>query len=122
MITLIVCALGLTIVQLWLIPASLNLGSLQYQISNRDEVPPEDSIRLGRARRAAINLQESLPAFLALAILSVVLEVDNYDLALYWLAFRVAYLVSYVVGITYVRTVFWLGSVICLVLMAASLI
>ena len=122
MTTLIVYALILTIAQIWLIPAMLNLGSLQYLISNRDDAAPEDSVKLGRVRRAATNLQESLPAFLALAILSVVLEVDNYNLALYWLGFRVGYLLSYVFGIIYVRTLFWIGSIICLIMMAAALV
>ena len=122
MTTLIVYALILTIAQIWLIPAMLNLGSLQYLISNRDDAAPEDSVKLGRVRRAAMNLQESLPAFLALAILSIVLEVDNYNLALYWLGFRVGYLLSYVFGIIYVRTLFWIGSIICLIMMAAALV
>ena len=76
----------------------------------------------GRVRRAATNLQESLPAFLALAILSIVVEVDNSSLALYWLGLRIAYLLSYIAGITYVRTLFWLGSIICLIMMAVALV
>ena len=122
MTSLIVCVLGLAIAQIWLIPMLLNLGSMQYLISNRDDIAPGDSVRLGRVRRAATNLQESLPAFLALAVLSVVLEVDNYNLALYWLGFRVGYLLSYVFGIIYVRTLFWMGSIICLIMMAAALV
>ena len=122
MTSLIVYALVLTIAQIWLIPMLLNLGSLQYLISNRDDAAPEGSVKLGRVRRASTNLQESLPAFLALAILSVVLEVDNYNLALYWLGFRIGYLLSYVFGIIYVRTLFWIGSIICLMMMAAALV
>ena len=122
MTSLIVYALVLTIAQIWLIPMLLNLGSLQYLISNRDDAAPEGSVKLGRVRRASTNLQESLPAFLALAILSVVLEVDNYNLALYWLGFRIGYLLSYVFGIIYVRTLFWIGSIICLIMMAAALV
>ena len=122
MTSLIVYALVLTIAQIWLIPMLLNLGSLQYLISNRDDAAPEGSVNLGRVRRASTNLQESLPAFLALAILSVVLEVDNYNLALYWLGFRIGYLMSYVFGIIYVRTLFWIGSIICLIMMAAALV
>ncbi len=122
MTSLIVYVLGLAIAQIWLIPMLLNLGSMQYLISNRDDEAPEASVRLGRVRRAATNLQESLPAFLTLAILSIVLEVDNYDLALYWLGFRVGYLLSYVFGIIYLRTLFWMGSIICLIMMAAALV
>ena len=122
MTLLIVCALGLTILQIWLIPMLLNMNNVQYLISNRDEAQPEASVTLGRVRRAATNLQESLPAFLALAILSIVVEVDNSSLALYWLGLRIAYLLSYIAGITYVRTLFWLGSIICLIMMAVALV
>ena len=122
MTLLIVCALGLAILQIWLIPMLLNMNNVQYLISNRDESPPEVSVTLGRVRRAATNLQESLPAFLALAILSIVVEVDNSSLALCWLGFRIAYLLSYMGGITYVRTLFWLGSIICLIMMAVAIV
>ena len=122
MTLLIVCALGLAILQIWLIPMFLNMKNVQYLISNRDENPPEASVTLGRVRRAATNLQESLPAFLALALLSMVVKVDNSGLALYWLGFRIAYLLAYMIGITYVRTVLWLGSIICLIMMALALV
>ena len=122
MTLLIVFSLGLAILQIWLIPMLLNMHNLQYLLSNRDENPPEASVTLARVRRAAANLQESLPAFLALALLSMLVEVDNSSVALYWLGFRIAYLLSYIAGITYVRTLFWLGSIVCLVMMTIALV
>ena len=122
MTLLIIFSLGLALLQIWLIPMLLNMHNLQYLLSNRDENPPAASVSLARVRRAATNLQESLPAFLALAILSMVLKVDNSSAALYWLGFRIAYLLSYIAGITYVRTLFWLGSIVCLVMMTIALV
>ena len=68
MTMMIMGALLLTLVQLWLIPASLNLKNPQYMISSRDNPPPQ-SVLQQRATRAGANLQESLPAFLALCLL-----------------------------------------------------
>ncbi|MEE2782515.1 MAG: MAPEG family protein [Pseudomonadota bacterium] len=119
---LIICALVLALLQFWIIPMLFNLHNFNYLLSSRDEPAPEDSVKLGRTRRAAVNLQESLPAFLALAILSIVLEVDNTDLAMWWLGFRAAFVVSYILGITYVRTLLWAGSLVCLVMMAIALL
>ena len=56
MALLIVCALGLTILQIWLIPMLLNMSNVQYLISNRDESPPDASVSLGRVRRAATTV------------------------------------------------------------------
>jgi len=122
MTSLIICALVLALLQFWIIPMLFNLHNFNYLLSSRDEPAPEDSVKLGRTMRAAVNLQESLPAFLTLAILSIVLEVDNTDLAMWWLGFRAAFVVSYILGITYVRTLLWAGSLVCLVMMAIALL
>ena len=77
---LIVMALLLTFIQVGLLPLAFNLRNVDYLLGNRDESNPE-SLLVGRAKRAGSNLLESLPSFIALAILSVVLAVDNSDLA-----------------------------------------
>jgi uncharacterized MAPEG superfamily protein len=52
-----------------------------------------------RAAKAHKNLSESLPVFLALAILSIVLSIDeNTMLALYWLIVRLVFAAIYVSG------------------------
>ena len=84
---LLVMALLLALVQFWILPMIFSFGRLDYLLSNRDQVDPNESVHCG-AKRAAANLQESLPAFLALGILSVVLEVDNVSLMTYWLLLR----------------------------------
>tara|TARA_B100001057_G_scaffold105602_1_gene103181 strand:+ start:14914 stop:15276 length:363 start_codon:yes stop_codon:yes gene_type:complete len=120
MITLILLSLLLTLLQL-LTPALLNSKNLEFLISNREGSVEEAPI-VGRTRRAGNNLLESLPAFLALAILSIVLEVENYNLAMIWIGSRVIYYFSYMFGVLYLRTIIWFVSVICLILMGLALV
>ena len=120
MITLIILSLLLTLIQL-LTPAVLNSKNLDFLISNREGSVEEAPI-IGRTRRAGSNILESLPAFLALAILSIVLEVDNYNLAMFWIGSRVLYYFTYMFGILYLRTILWFVSVACLIMMGISLV
>ena len=110
MITLIILSLLLTLIQL-LTPAVLNSKNLEFLISNREGSVEEASI-IGRTRRAGSNILESLPAFLALAILSVVLEVDNYNPAMFWIGSRALYYFTYMFGILYLRTLVWGVSIV----------
>ena len=104
-----------------MLPTLLNAKNLQYLLSSRDE-PIEVAPFIGRANRAHLNLMESLPIFLVLAVLSIIQEVDNYDLATYWLGLRCLYVPLYVFNVIYIRSLTWMVSTICLVLMAVSLI
>jgi uncharacterized MAPEG superfamily protein len=122
MATYIVYALLLTIIQIWIVPAALNMKNFSWYTTNRDEPMPETSVMAGRAIRAATNLQESLPAFLALALLSMHLSVDLTGLAFWWLILRVAHLVTYIAGIALLRTLSWLGSLVTLIMMALALV
>jgi uncharacterized MAPEG superfamily protein len=122
MATYIVYALLLAIIQIWVVPAAFNVKNFSWYTTNRDEPMPELSVMAGRAIRAATNLQESLPAFLALALLSMHLSVDLTGLAFWWLIFRVAHLITYIAGIALLRTLSWLGSLVTLVMMALALV
>ena len=122
MATYIVYALLLTIIQIWIVPAALNMKNFSWYTTNRDEPMPETSVMAGRAIRAATNLQESLPAFLALALLSMHLSVDLTGLAFWWLILRVTHLVTYIAGIALLRTLSWLGSLVTLIMMALALV
>ena len=122
MATYIVYALLLAIIQIWVVPAAFNLKNFSWYTTNRDEPMPETSVMAGRAMRAATNLQESLPAFLALALLSMHLSVDLTGLAFWWLILRIAHLITYIAGIALLRTISWLGSLITLIMMALALI
>jgi uncharacterized MAPEG superfamily protein len=121
MTTMIMGGLLLTLLQLWLIPASLNLKNVQYMISSRDNPPPQ-SVLQQRVTRAGANLQESLPAYLALCLLAIIQQTDISQLALAWLVLRVIYIPCYLFGIVYVRSLVWIASLVCLVYMAVQLV
>ena len=89
-----------------------------------------------RAAKALKNLSESLPVFLALAILSIVLSIDeNTMLALYWLITRLVFAVIYVSGLGLdnkseetqgpdkqpLRSFVWAGSMVILIAMTLNL-
>jgi|TARA_B110000914_G_scaffold148583_1_gene130258 uncharacterized MAPEG superfamily protein len=120
MTSLILLSLLLALTQV-ILPILLNTKNLEYLLSSRDE-PIEVAPFVGRANRAFLNLLESLPIFLVLAVLSIIQEVDNYDLATYWLGLRFLYFPLYVFNVIYIRSLTWMVSAICLVLMAVSLI
>ena len=115
MIDVILLALLLALIQLWLLPMMLNISNMPYLLSSRDE-PIDESVLLGRAKRAGTNLQESLPAFLVLAVLGYVNQVDMVLVASIWLALRAAYVPLYVFNVTHIRSVVWMVSLGCLIL------
>ena len=119
--TLIVMSLVLAILQLWIIPMTIDIKNLNWMIGNRENPLPEKPL-LARARRAGSNLQESLPAFLALALLSMILAIDVTNAACWWLIFRVAHGILYIAGVTYLRTLAYFGSIGSLIAMACALI
>lgn len=120
MSAIIICSLALALVHFWILPASLNLKNFGYLVSNRDG-SVETSAIYDRVTRAAANYQESFAAFLALCLLSMHMGIDLSATATYWLGFRIAFLASYNIGITYLRTALWLGSLGCLISMAVQL-
>ncbi len=119
----IIYALGLTLLQLWIIPMALNFKNLGWMMSNRDEdLDISSMLYLQRINKSTANLYESLPAFLALVLLSMLMGVDTSTAACVWLLARVAHLVFYVTGIGMLRTLSWLTSLGALVYMACALI
>ena len=104
------------------IPMILGLRevSLSYNLSSRDE-EVKIPIISGRGIRALKNLKESLFIFLPLSLLSVIFEVDVIVAASIWLALRVIYCVLYYFGISYLRTIVWFLSIICLIDMALKI-
>ena len=116
---------GLLMLVHLILPSTLALVSgavdLNYLAGPRDE-----AINLGvvgaRAERAAGNLLESLPVFLTLAVLSIMMNAQTMELAAIWLGLRIAYLVVYMAGINHIRTLVWFASVICLIMIGIELI
>jgi uncharacterized MAPEG superfamily protein len=92
-----------------------------YLFSSRDEVS-KSSLFFDRSQRALKNLFETLPIFITLAILSIIKNVDISFLASLWLAARIIYIPIYVFGIDYVRTIVWVVSLICLIMMGIRFI
>ena len=73
---------------------------------------------------AGDNLRQSLPVFLVLAVLSVIMDIDNLMLAQSWLALRVLYLFGSIVDLyrfKMIRPLIWLPSIIILVCMGCNL-
>ena len=97
-------------------------ATANYLAGPRD-VPMENmAASVARAKRAGNNLLETLPVFLTLAVLSIIMEVQTAELAAIWLGLRVAYVFAYLMGIYYIRTLIWFGSVFCLIMMGFALI
>jgi len=117
---IILYVLALTLFQIWLLPMAVNLKNSAYLLSNRDE-EVETSVTFQRIKRAAANLQETLPIFLTLALLSIFMDVDNTQAATAWLALRVIHLACYSFGFAMFRSLSWVGSVIALIIMAMEL-
>jgi len=121
MIELILSALLLTLIQSWLIPMFLNLGNLSFLLSNRDE-DFEYSAITKRAQRASANLYETLPIFLTLMLLGLILDVDLILSGSVWIALRVLFLICYLGGIKIVRSGIWVASVVTLIMMGLDIV
>jgi len=97
-------------------------ATANYLAGPRD-VPMENmAASVARAKRASNNLLETLPVFLTLSVLSIIMEVQTAELAAIWLGLRVAYVFAYLMHIDYIRTLIWFGSVFCLIMMGLALI
>lgn len=113
----LVCAAGLTFLSVILGSVFRNrlwtLNGLAVDLSNRDK--PTTTTLSGRADRAAMNTLENFVIFAALALTAHVAGVDGEQVArgaalFFWA--RVVFLVSYLLGITYIRTVAWICGIV----------
>ena len=116
----ILAALALLLVHIWLLPMILNLSNAKWLLGNRDD-PVEFSVLTQRANRAATNFMETIPVFLTLAILAAIQQVDVGSLAIYWLGLRAVYLILYVAGVAYIRSLVWIAALVVLAMMAMAL-
>ena len=119
MIDIILLTLLLALIQIVLLPLLLRANNFAYLLSNRDG-PYEPTAVLARVQRAAGNLQESLPAFLVMAVIALVQSIDLTLVASVWLALRAAYFASYALGFIGIRTLIWMGALVCLVIYGAG--
>ena len=78
-----------------------------------------------RMASAGDNLRQTLPVFLVLSCMSIILEVDNLLYAQIWFGFRIAYLVGAILNIyrfKLIRPLIWIPSIIMLIRMATNLV
>ena len=109
----VVYAAGLTLLSLFMGSLIRNRlwtpQGMHLAVGNRDKLPPPTAIS-GRADRAAMNTLENFAIFAALALTAHVAGVDGEQVArgaaiFFWA--RVVYLIVYLLGVTYLRTLVW---------------
>ena len=123
MITIILLVLALYLAQLFLQETSRFSFNLRAIIGTRDSLP-EAGLVAARLDRAKNNMLETLPIFLALAVLAIVKEVDHgiaNTAAMVFLLARTAYIPAYASGIPVLRSCFWLIAVGAQAVMALAL-
>jgi uncharacterized MAPEG superfamily protein len=96
----------------------------QAQMGPRDDLP-KPSLQLSRARRALANLQETLPIFLVLAVLSIVLGEQGWVSlagAVLYLLGRIAHVVCYMRGLSPWRSYSFIVALLGILVMAGPLV
>jgi uncharacterized MAPEG superfamily protein len=104
--------------------ATLELGSA-WNAGPRDIDKIPTGKLAGRAARASANFQETYPAFVGLALaLGIAGDPTGWGFigAWVWFAFRLAYIPLYLAGVSYVRSLIWLGSLAGLLIMVSALV
>lgn len=99
----------------------LGLNGPAALLGSRDDIKVPESHIAGRTTRAVSNFKETLPIALALLVLVQALNKANGTSAMgAWIYFgcRCAYLPIYILGIPYLRTAVWAGSIFGLLLIA----
>ena len=122
----IILVTGLLVFLQLILPTMLAVATgsatARYLAGPRDAPMENMAASVARAKRASNNLLETLPVFLTLAVLSIIMEVQTAELAAIWLGLRVAYVFAYLMHIDYIRTLIWFGSIFCLIMMGLALI
>ena len=124
MTNLIICAVMFYILHLFLVMSfSLHkVPFIQWTYTGGD-ISAKTSLS-ERMVLAGDNLRQSLPVFLVLAVLSVIMDIDNLMLAQSWLGLRVLYLLGAILDLyrfKMIRPIIWLPSIIVLVCMGCNL-
>jgi uncharacterized MAPEG superfamily protein len=113
--------LSATLCVLMVVPYTAAL-SPTITAGNRDNVPPLPAWA-GRAKRAHANMVENLAPFAAVLLAAQAAGKLGAMTALgaqlfFW--FRVAHWVAYLIGIPYLRTIMWVGSVVGMVMIVVA--
>ena len=100
------------------------IGMVGY-LGSRDNEQIESALH-GRAQRAARNFQENFPVFMGLGILTQVIEGADLGLAaagaMVFVIARIAYLLLYMGGVAYVRSLAFMIGWAGMIAMALALI
>jgi uncharacterized MAPEG superfamily protein len=124
-LNLLVWAAALAVVQVLVaVMGAFNQVGLMKLVGNREGFP-ELLGWAGRAERAHLNMVLNLVLFAALVLVAVVAGKTNAMTLLgaqlfFWS--RVAYAIIYVAGITWLRTLSWVVSIVGLILIFAQLV
>jgi uncharacterized MAPEG superfamily protein len=95
---------------------------MRVAFGNREDVP-EASPAAGRADRAARNMLENMILFVAVLVAAYRAGASQESLDLGARLFfysRVSYFLVYLAGISYIRTLFWLSSMVGIGVIAAA--
>ena len=103
-----------------LLPISFRYRGSPASMNSRDNMP-EATPLVRRAERALVNVGEAMILFLPLAILTLDKEGSVLGAQIFVIA-RIAHLIIYLMGISYLRTIVWVISLIGLLIMASTLI
>lgn len=105
------------------VSATKELGSA-WNAGPRDEPREPKGVFAGRAARASRNFQETYPAFIGL-LLAMILTGDTSGVGLFggtvWLIARILYIPLYLTGVSYIRSMVWVGSLVGLLIMMVGL-
>ncbi|HEX2886011.1 MAPEG family protein [Vineibacter terrae] len=124
-LSLLVWSVALTVGQMVVAAMGANMQvGLTKLAGNREDVPPITGWA-GRAKRAHLNMLESLVLFAALVLVAHAAGKTNAMTALgaqlfFWA--RLAYAVIYVAGIPWLRTLIWAVSLVGMVLIFLQLV
>src|SRR5215831_9329974 len=124
-LTLLLWSVALTFIQMLIAVSGAILQFGLPKLAGNRENLPQATDWAGRAQRAHHNMLESLVLF---AVLILVTELTNKNSAMtgfgaqlfFWA--RVAYVIIYVIGLPWVRTVVWSASMLGLILIFLQLI
>ncbi|MEA5464738.1 MAPEG family protein [Leptothoe sp. PORK10 BA2] len=95
-----------------------------YALSNRDE-PPNATHLSGRIQRAKTNLVENLLIFTSLILMAQALGISTGLTrlgAVLFLVSRILHAIVYVVGITHLRSLIWVVSLMGMAMIAVGII
>lgn len=126
MLTWILLGLGVHFAGVFLPSTMLlpRIGVAAYAGSR--DADPEPLIKQARASRAVRNMQESLPAFLVLAVLALIVpDADSAQAVLgaqLFVIARAAYLPLYVFAVPFIRSMVWTVGFVGLIMMTLALL